>query len=84
MSFSQYGAKSEAVDVTAVSWAWASTHTRRPIGIFCNAATTIVGALLGDASEVAWIIPAGYSPLAFRSINTSSTTKSGMRILYGA
>lgn len=77
------GLKSEAVDVTSVSWAFTLTNGKRPIGIFCNAAATINGALMGDAAEIAWILPVGFSPLAFKSINTTSTTKTGMRIIYG-
>lgn len=77
------GYKSETVDVTSASWAFALTNGKRPIGIHCNAASTITGALLGDAAEVAWVLPAGFSPLAFKSINTSSSTKTGMRIIYG-
>ena len=78
------GNKSEAVDVTSASWAYANTTAgSRPVGIFCNAASTINGALMKDASETAWVLPAGFSPLAFKSINTSSTTKTGMRIIYG-
>jgi hypothetical protein len=72
--------RSLAIDVTSASFALAAGE--RPVGIHCNAASTINGALIGDNSELAWILPAGFSPYAFRSINMSSTTKNGMRILF--
>ena len=77
------GSRSVAIDVSSASYAFDPTKgPPLPIGIFCNAASTITGALIGDSAEIAWILPAGYSPLAFRSINTSSTTKTGMRAIF--
>jgi hypothetical protein len=84
MTPSQTAFRSEVVDVTSTVWAFSGTATQRPIAIHCNAASTIVGALMRDATETTWILPAGVTPYAFKSINTTSTTKSGMRILYGA
>jgi len=72
--------RSTVVDVTSASFALATGE--QPIGIHCNAASTITGALVGDSAETAWVLPAGRSSYAFRSINTSSTTKTGMRILF--
>ena len=78
------GYKSEAVDVTSASWALTMTNTgRRPVGIHCNAESTIVGALLGDTAESTWILQPGTTAYAFKSINTTSTTKTGMMIIYG-
>lgn len=76
------GFRSEVIDVTGGSWACLGTHGQ-PVGIFCNAATTITGALSGDANETSWVLTAGVVHwLSFKSINTSSTTKTGYRILY--
>lgn len=82
MRYTSIGQRSEAIDVASASWAIDTGSTERPVGIWCNAATTITGALVGDKTETAWVIPAGFSPLAFRSINTSSTTKNGYKVLY--
>lgn len=72
-----------AVDVTSASWSLDSlSRNDDPIGIHCNASTTILAALTGDSSETTWVLPAGYTPLAFRSINTSSSTKNGYRIIF--
>lgn len=73
---------SESLDVTTVSWTWANTGTRRPIGIHCNAESTIVGALINDRATSTWVLPAGPSAYAFRTITTASTTKNGYKILY--
>lgn len=84
MSRELVGRRSVAVNVTSASWTLGNTAgTYKPIGIFCNAASTITGALCGDTTETAWILPAGYAPLSFRAINTSSATKSGMHIIFG-
>ena len=83
MSDEQVGRRSTAVDVTSTSWTLGTTAgAYAPVGIHCNAAATITGALVGDASESAWVLPIGFTPLAFKSINTSSTTKTGMRIIF--
>lgn len=78
------GGKSEWVDVTSTAWAFSFANTaKRPVGIYCNADTTIVGALMHDTAEHSWVLTGGTThPLAFKSINTSSTTKSGFAILY--
>lgn len=84
MSRDQVGKRSEVIDVTIVSWAAPVTSgSLIPIGIHCNAASTINGALSGDATESAWILPAGFTKLSFRAINTTSATKTGIRIIYG-
>lgn len=76
------GFRSESIDVASASWACAGTHGQ-PVGIYCAAATTITAALSGDAAETAWVLTAGVVHwLSFKSINTSSTTKSGYRVLY--
>lgn len=81
--------KSTAMNVTGASWVIDMSATGsnglQPIGIFNHgaAAVSIVGALLQDATEQTWSIPTGRSPLAFRSINTSSTAKTGYSILWG-
>jgi hypothetical protein len=75
--------KSTAIDVTTATWTWADS-TRRPIGIHCNAESTIVGALVNDADVGTWVLPAGPSAYAFRTITTASTTKNGFKILYGS
>ena len=80
MRYNSIGRKSIAVDVTSASWALSGQI--EPIGIQCNVASTITGALIGDSAETAWILPVGYTPLAFASINTSSTTKSGYKIIF--
>jgi hypothetical protein len=78
------GYKSEAINVTATAWALTMTDTgRRPVGIHCNAESTIVGALLQDATEQTWVLQPGTTAYAFKSINTTSTTKTGMMIIYG-
>lgn len=85
-SFGLHGKRSKVLDVTSASWGLdpvADGGGSRPVGIYCNAASTITAALLEDANEAAWILPAGFTPLAFRSVNTSSTTKTGMRIIFG-
>lgn len=80
MSNEAVGRRSVPVDVTSASWALA--EARPPVGIHCNAASTILAALVNDVSETAWVLPVGYTPLAFKSINTSSTTKSGIHIVF--
>lgn len=77
----QSGMRSVAIDVTSASWV--NTASVAPIAIHCNADTTITGALAHDASETQWILPMGTTPYSFKSINTSSTTKSGYKIIYG-
>lgn len=74
--------KSEPVDVTENDWNWGSNRTRRPVGIHCDAESTIVGALFGDAAVDTHVLPAGSSAYAFRTITTASTTKTGLHILY--
>lgn len=74
--------RSESVNVTTTSWALGNVRIR-PVGIHCDAQTTIVGALCGDSAETTWVLPAGSSAYAFKSIATSSTTKSGFKILWG-
>jgi hypothetical protein len=79
------GGKSQAIDVSSVSWAFdfSISTAKRPVGIHCNAETTIVGALMRDTAERTWVLSGGLThPLAFRSINASSTTKSGFAIIY--
>jgi hypothetical protein len=71
--------RSIPIDVTSTPFALSAGE--HPIAIHCNAASTIVGALTCDKDEATWILPAGRSEYAFRSINTTSTTKTGMRIL---
>jgi hypothetical protein len=80
MRYLQLGYRSESIDVTSSSWA--ATAPQMICGTYCDAASTITGALVGDTTESNWILAAGYSPLAFRSINTSSTTKSAIHVLY--
>lgn len=75
--------KSTAVDVTTATWTWADS-SRRPMGIHCNATSTIVGALIGDADVSTWVLQPGQSALAFRTITTASTTKNGFKILYAS
>jgi len=72
--------RSVAVDVTSASWA--NSDLNAPIGIYCAADSTITGALAHDATETDWVLVAGIHPLSFATINTSSTTKSGYKILY--
>ena len=78
------GGKSEWIDVTSTAWAFSFTSTaKRPVGIYCNTDATIVGALMHDTSEHSWVLTGGMThPLAFKSINTTSTLKSGFAILY--
>jgi len=76
------GFRSESIDVTSASWACVGTYGQ-PVGIYCAATTTITGALSGDAVEAEWTLTAGAIHwLSFKSINTSSTTKNGYRVLY--
>lgn len=74
--------RSESIDVTTVSWSYAGGGVRRPIAIQCNAQSTIVGALMKDATETTWVLPIGRSEYAFRYITTASATKNGIKILY--
>ncbi|MGE5789218.1 MAG: hypothetical protein ACM3ZE_31805 [Myxococcales bacterium] len=76
--------RSEDIDVTTVSWTWTNTRTRRPIGIHCNAESTIVGALINDAEVSEHVLQAGSTALSFRTITTASTTKNGIKVLYGS
>ena len=83
MKYTSVGARAEAIDVTTVSWAMPTGSVAAPIGIYCNAATTITGALVNDTTETSWVLAAGVMhPLSFRSINTSSTTKNGYKVIY--
>jgi hypothetical protein len=76
------GFRSESIDVTLTSWACPGTHGQ-PVGIFCAAATTITGALSGDAAETTWVLAANVVHwLSFKTINTTSATKNGYRVLY--
>lgn len=69
------------INVTTDTWTW-TPGSRAPIGIHCNAESTIVGALVGDSATDTWVLPAGTSPLAFRTITTASTTKTGFKVLF--
>ena len=83
-SIEPVGVQAEVVDVTSASWAYSNaTAGRRPVAIHCNAQSTIVGALMNDAAESTWVLPLGTSEYAFKSINTTSTTKTGIKIIYG-
>lgn len=87
MSHEIVAKRSVAVDVTSAGWALNATNAPnniQPIGIHCNAATTITAALIGDTGNPSvWVLPAGFSRYAFRTITTASTTKNGFRILFG-
>lgn len=82
MRYISTGQRSVAIDVTSASWKLDEASNQRPIAIQCNASTTITGALIHDASETAWVLPAGVHFLAFRSVNTSSTTKNGYKVIF--
>lgn len=71
-----------AIDIDVSAADWTQPAQTEPIGIQCNAATTITGALVGDKTETSWVLPAGCWPLAFRVIKTTSTTKTGFKVLF--
>jgi hypothetical protein len=73
--------RSESVNVTSADWALSGSA--RPIGIYCNGASTITAALCGNATTATvWNLTAGMNWLAFGLIQSASTTKSAMYILY--
>lgn len=77
----QCAMRSVSVDVSTTSWANASTG-QPPIGIAFDNDAVITGALAHDSAETSWTLSAGIHGLSFRSINTSSTTKTGIHVLY--
>lgn len=77
----QQGNRSETLNVSVTSWV--CTSSPAPIAIHCDAQSTIVGALAHDAAESTWVLQPGTTPYSFKSINSSSTTKTGIKLIFG-